>query len=54
MKPRLLAKPNRRPIKEWRSETAAEAASAIKTFRSGKLKSASADKIIGRLQKVTS
>jgi hypothetical protein len=54
MKPRLLAKSNRLSIKEWRNETAAEAASTTKTFRSGKIKSASADKIIGRLQKVTS
>lgn len=46
MNPRLLAKPMRRPIEESRSETAVEAVSAIKAFRSGKLKLASANKII--------
>jgi hypothetical protein len=54
MNPRLLAKPNRSSINQWRNETAADAVSAIRDFRSGKLKSVSADKIIGRLQKVTS
>ena len=41
---------HRRRIEHWRTETAAEAAAAVKAFRSGKLKSASADNIIARLR----
>ena len=41
---------HRRRIETWRTETAAEAASAAKSFRSGKLKSASADSVIARLR----
>jgi hypothetical protein len=41
---------HRRRIETWRNETAAEALAATKAFRSGKLKSASADKIIARLR----
>ena len=42
---------HRRRIETWRTETAAEAASAVKAFRSGKLKSTSADDVLARLQK---
>jgi hypothetical protein len=52
MRIRSFAKPNRCHIKNWRNETAAEAVSAINAFRSGKLESASADKIVFCLQKV--
>ena len=41
---------HRRRTETWRNETAAEAATAAKSFRSGKLKSASADSIIARLR----
>ena len=41
---------HRRRIENWRNETAAEATAAAKAFRSGKLKSASADNIIARLR----
>jgi hypothetical protein len=41
---------HRRRIETWRKETAAEAISATKAFRTGKLKSASADSIIARLR----
>jgi len=49
-----FTKPNLCRIRNWRNETAVAAISTIKAFRSGKLESALADKIIGRLQKVTS
>jgi hypothetical protein len=39
-----------RRIESWRQETAASAKSAIKAFRSGKLKSQSAENIIVRLR----
>jgi hypothetical protein len=39
----------RRRIEAWRLETAAEAKSAIKAFRSGKLKSQSVENLIARL-----
>jgi hypothetical protein len=41
---------HRRRIENWRMETAADASAAAKAFRSGKLKSASADNIIARLR----
>ncbi len=41
----------RRRIETWRQETAAEAKSAIKAFRSGKLKSQSAENLIASLRK---
>jgi CHASE3 domain sensor protein len=41
----------RRRIETWRQETAAEARKAIKAFRSGKLKSQSAEKLIASLRK---
>ena len=41
---------HRRRIETWRTETAAEAASAAKAFRADKLKSASADSVIARLR----
>jgi hypothetical protein len=41
---------HRRRIETWRNETAAEAVAATKAFRTGKLKSASADNIIARLR----
>ena len=41
---------HRRRIETWRNETAAEAITAAKSFRSGKLKSASADSVIARLR----
>jgi hypothetical protein len=41
---------HRRRIETWRTETAAEAVAVTKAFRSGKLKSASADNIIARLR----
>jgi hypothetical protein len=41
---------HRRRIENWRNETAAEAVVVTKAFRSGKLKSASADNIIARLR----
>jgi hypothetical protein len=40
---------HRRRIETWRNDTAAEAVAAAKSFRAGKLKSASADNIIARL-----
>lgn len=40
----------RQRIETWRKETAAEAATAAKAFRAGKLKSASADSIIAQLR----
>ena len=40
-----------RRIEAWRQETAAEAKSAIKAFRSGKLKSQSAENLIASLRK---
>ena len=39
-----------RRIEAWRKETAAEAVAATKAFRSGKLKSGSADSILARLR----
>ena len=41
---------HRRRIENWRTDTAAEAATAAKAFRSGKLKSASAESVITRLR----
>jgi hypothetical protein len=41
----------RRRIETWRQETAAEARSAIRAFRSGKLKSQPAESLIARLRK---
>ena len=41
---------HRRRIESWRSETATEAVAATKAFRSGKLKSASANTVIARLR----
>jgi len=41
----------RRRIETWRQETAAEARRAIKAFRSGKLKSQSAEQLIASLRK---
>jgi len=41
----------RRRIEAWRQETAAEARSAIRAFRSGKLKSQSAESLIASLRK---
>jgi hypothetical protein len=41
----------RRRIETWRKETAAAAKSAVKAFRSGKLKSQSAEHIIASLRK---
>ena len=41
---------HRRRIENWRNETAADAATAAKAFRAGKLKSASANSIIARLR----
>jgi hypothetical protein len=41
---------HRRRIENWRTETAVEAVAATKSFRAGKLKSASADSIIARLR----
>jgi hypothetical protein len=40
-----------RRIETWRQETAAAAKSAIKAFRSGKLKSQSAESLIASLRK---
>ena len=40
-----------RRIEAWRQETVAEAKSAIKAFRSGKLKSQSAENLIASLRK---
>jgi CHASE3 domain sensor protein len=40
-----------RRIETWRQETAAEAKKAIKAFRSGKLKSQSAENLITSLRK---
>jgi hypothetical protein len=40
-----------RRIETWRQETADEARSAIKAFRSGKLKSQPAEKLIASLRK---
>jgi hypothetical protein len=40
-----------RRIEAWRQDTAAEAKSAIKAFRSGKLKSQSVDNLIASLRK---
>jgi hypothetical protein len=42
-----------RRIEAWRQETAAEAKAAIKSFRTGKLKSQSAGNIIARLRKAS-
>jgi hypothetical protein len=53
MKTGSFTKPNRCRIKNRRNETAAEAISAVKAFRLGKLESASANKIIVRLHKMT-
>jgi hypothetical protein len=41
---------HRRRIETWRAETAANAVAATKSFRSGKLKSASVDSVIARLR----
>ena len=41
-----------RRIETWRQETAAEARRAIKAFRSGKLKSQSAESLIASLRKM--
>ena len=41
---------HRRRIETWRKDTAAETAEAAKAFRSGKLKSASAESVIARLR----
>ena len=41
---------HQRRIETWRVETAAEAKSAIKAFRSGKLKSQPATSVIARLR----
>ena len=41
---------HRRRIENWRTETAAEAATAGKAFRSGKLKAGSVDSLITRLR----
>ena len=41
---------HRRRIETWRNDTAAEAVAATKNFRSGKLKSASAESVIARLR----
>jgi hypothetical protein len=40
-----------RRIEAWRQETAAEARSAIRAFRSGKLKSQSAESLLASLRK---
>jgi hypothetical protein len=40
-----------RRIETWRQDTAAEAKKAIKAFRSGKLKSQSAENLIASLRK---
>lgn len=40
-----------RRIEAWRQETAAEAKSVIKAFRSGKLKSESAESLIASLRR---
>lgn len=40
-----------RRIETWRRETAAEAKKAVRAFRSGKLKSQSAEEIITRLHR---
>ena len=40
-----------RRIETWRQETAAEARKAVKAFRSGKLKTQSAENLIARLRK---
>jgi CHASE3 domain sensor protein len=40
-----------RRIETWRQETAAEARTVIKAFRSGKLKSQSAENLIASLRK---
>ena len=42
---------HRRRIETWRTETAVEAASAAKSFRAGKLKSASVGNIIAHLSR---
>ena len=41
---------HRRRVENWRTETAAEASAAAKAFRSGKLKSETAAKVIARLR----
>jgi hypothetical protein len=41
----------RRRIETWRQETAAEAKSAIRAFRSGKLKSQPAESLLASLRK---
>ena len=41
---------HRRRIENWRTVTAADAATAAKSFRSGKLKSAFADSVIAGLR----
>ena len=41
---------HRRRIEAWRTETAAEAETAAKAFRAGKLKSASAESVIAHLR----
>lgn len=41
----------RRRIEAWRHETAVEAKSPIKAFRSGKLKSQSVENLIARLRR---
>jgi len=40
-----------RRVEAWRQETAAEAKSAMKAFRSGKLRSQSAENLIASLRK---
>ncbi len=40
----------RRRTESWRKETAADAVVAVKKFRSGKLKPASAENVIARLR----
>jgi hypothetical protein len=46
----LEAMLRQRRIEAWRHETAAEARSAGKSFRAGKLKSQSAESVIARLR----
>jgi len=41
---------HRRGVESWRNETATEAVATAKSFRSGKLKSASSANIIARLR----
>ena len=41
---------HRRRIESWRADTAADAVQATKDFRTGKLKSQSAESVIARLR----